>query len=201
MIPDVQSFSDRRRHSWRFRVAVALWSVVTALYCFGELLGDINPFFFIFALLWLAVPWVGLPVWAVAVAAEQLGHGAYKSAGLTALVPVLAIGTLAYGRYIGDAIRFERERPAYAARIDAARKGVVDNDIEVDQGPLMVAFFPWGGFLTTSYGAIFDETDQAAKPLAERLKYWHGRNVPAELKCPGDVLSLGGYFYVGHFTC
>jgi hypothetical protein len=53
----------------------------------------------------------------------------------------------------------------------------------------------------TSYGVVFDETDQMAKPLVLRRTAWSGRDVPPELKCEGRVLPVGGHFYLGRFAC
>jgi hypothetical protein len=203
LVPDGQTGGrDAKRGSALFRIAVLLWLMETGFYCIESLFGDSTVLGLLFLLsIWLIAFWVAVPIWAVLVAVARMRRRAYRAAGVAALVPILAIASYPHGRYIGDVIRFERERPSYVAALAAARAGKVEDNAEVYVGPPLIAFFPWGGFLTTSYGVIFDETGQAAKPLTVRLEAWAGRDIPMELKCPGDVLPLGGAFYVGHFTC
>jgi hypothetical protein len=185
-----------------FRSAVALWIIMTAFYCFGAFIDDGTIFLIAIASPPMLVFWVAVVMWAIGLAIGRVWRRLYRSALVAALVPMLAIGTLLHGRDLGDVVRFQIERPSYVAEIAAARSGDRHEQIEVAVGPPMVAFLPWGGFLSTFRGVVFDETDEIAKPLSVRLAAWGDREIPAELKsCPGDVLAVGGHFYIAHFFC
>lgn len=185
-----------------FRSAVALWIILSGIYCFLAFIDDDILFFTALGSLPLIVFWVGVVVWSSVLAAMRLWSHAYRPALRAALVLPLATGVIFYGQDVGDVVRFEIERPSYIAAIAAARGGRSDNEhVEIDVGPPMVAYFPWGGFLSVSYGVVFDETDQMVKPVAARREAWADRGVPVELKCEGGVLAVGGHFYVGRFSC
>jgi len=185
-----------------FRSAVALWTILTSVYCFGAFIGDNAWFLIALAGVPLLVFWSAVVLWASGVTAMRLRQRAYGPALCPALVPVLGTAALLYGQHIGDVLRFEIERPSYVAAVAALRAGGRYNDsVESDPGPPMVAYFPWGGMIWASYGVVFDETDQVAKPAAVRRAAWSDREVPTELKCDGDALPVGGHFYVGRFAC
>jgi len=105
------------------------------------------------------------------------------------------------GRDAGDLIRFQIERPELMVRVEAVRAGQkVDADI-ADAGPPLLAYFTWGGFLSTHYGVIYDETDNIAKEPAERDAAWNERFAHTEIVCPADIRPAGGHFYIAHISC
>lgn len=185
-----------------FRSAVALWTILTGFYCFGAFIDDGTWFLIAMAGVPVIVFWIAVMVWAIVLTAVRLRHRAYGPALRTALVPLLGTAAFFYGQNIGDVLRFELERPSYLAAVAALRAGGDHDDhVEVHLGPPMVAYFLWGGMIWASYGVVFDETDQVAKPTAARRAAWGDRDVPTELKCEGDALPVGGHFYVGRFAC
>lgn len=200
---DAAASEGRRiRRERVFRSAVVLWIIMTAFYCFGAFIDDGTIFLIALASPPMLVFWVAVVIWAIGLAIGRVWRRLYRPALVAALVPMVAIGTLRHGRDLGDVVRFEIERPSYVAEIAAARSGIRHEQIEVGVGPPMVAFLPWGGFLSTFRGVVFDETDEIAKPLPVRLAAWGDREIPAELKwCSGDVLPVGGHFYIAHFFC
>jgi hypothetical protein len=147
----------------------------------------------------MAVVWIVLSAFAGMLAIDRMKHHRHIAAILSALVPVIAVGMIWLGYYVGALIHFELARPGYAARIAAARSGVVDADVA--GGRPTVAFFGWGGFLGNSYGIVYDAGDVITEPLRTRQQAWQGRRVPGELLCDGTVTPFGGHFYYGSFTC
>jgi hypothetical protein len=147
----------------------------------------------------MAVVWIVLSAFAVMLAIERVKHHRRVPAILPALVPVIAVGMIWQGYYVGALVHFELARPGYVARIDAARLGVADADVAGERPT--VAFFAWGGFLSNSYGIVYDAGDVITKPLRVRQEAWQGRRVPGELLCDGTVTPFGGHFYYGSFTC
>lgn len=185
-----------------FRSAVALWVILTGFYCFAAFIDDGTTFLIALGSEPLIAFWIGVVAWSSVRLVMRLRSQAVRPALRAALVPALAIGAVLYGRDIGDVVRFEIERPSYVAAIAAVRAGSSDDShVESDIGPPLVAYFPWGGFLSVSYGVVFDEADQMAKPAAVRQEAWKARRIPFELTCEGAVLPVGGHFYIGRFSC
>jgi hypothetical protein len=153
-----------------------------------------GPVFTLKLLLWLVVP-----CGAFFMTIARLKRRAYVAAFPTALVVIAGFGVALYGPTIGALLRFEVERPTYVARIEKARAGGIDSEIAT--GLPILAFFPWGGFVTNTYGVIYDESKMIAEPLAVRRERWRDRVVPDGLLCEGRVTPLHGAFYLGDFVC
>ncbi|HUC64594.1 MAG TPA: hypothetical protein VMA53_04140 [Stellaceae bacterium] len=147
----------------------------------------------------MAVVWIVLSAFAVMRAIDRVKHHRRVAAILPALVPVIAVGMIWQGYYVGALVHFELARPGYVARIAAARSAVVDADFAGVRPT--VAFFAWGGFLSNTYGIVYDAGDVITKPLRVRQEAWQTRRVPGELLCDGSVMPFGGHFYYGSFTC
>jgi len=88
---------------------------------------------------------------------------------------------------------------AVVTPLEAARAGRDDPDIVT--GTSVVAFLPWSGSVTGSYGVVYDESDVIAKPLATRQELWRYHGVPGEFLCDGRVTPLGNHFYMAGFSC
>ncbi len=179
-------------------VATVAWLLVTAFYCAR----DVDPFYGLLVALASTVVtplWLIVPVWALVVAVRRLRSQAYVAAGLAALIPLVALAVPDYGPSLGVFLRFYLERPGYVARIEAARAGRDDPDIVT--GASVVAFFPWSGSATGTYGVVYDEFDVIGKPIAMRQELWRYRPVPGELLCDGKVRPLGNHFYMAGFIC
>jgi len=179
-------------------VAAIAWLIVTAFYCAR----DVDPFYglLVGVMSGVVTPlWLAVPAWALVVVVRRLQARAYVAAGLAALLPAIAVAVPSYGPFLGVFLRFQIERPAYAARIAAARAGRDDPDVFTS--PSIVAFFPWSGSAVGSYGVVYDESDVIAKPLARRQELWRYRGIPGELLCDGEAKPLGGHFYIAGFGC
>ena len=179
-------------------VAAVAWLLATAFYCAR----DTDPFYGLLVAVASTVVtplWLAVPAWALVVAVLRLRSRAYVAAALSALLPAIAVAVYDDGPFLGVFLRFQVERPGYVARIEAARAGRDDPNIVA--GPTLVAFFPWGGWVTGSFGVAYDESDVIAKPFALRRELWRDRRVPGEFRCDGSVSALGNHFYMAGFSC
>lgn len=178
--------------------AAVLWLIATAIYCAR----DANPLCgLLVALTVRAITplWLAVPAWALVAAVRRAQARAYAAAALAALIPAIAVAVPGYGPFLGVYLRFQTERPGYAARIDAAWAGRADPDIAAR--PSVIAFFPWRTSAAGSFGVVYDESDAIAEPLERRQALWRQRAVPPTLLCEGRVRPLGGHFYSAGFNC
>jgi hypothetical protein len=110
---------------------------------------------------------------------------------LTALLAFLNIGlTWRAGQVAGDYIHFLAKYPHYRSEISALPSGeprlLVDN---------------WGGVFIVSHGLVYDESDEIAKPDAERTEAWKKRASRTEAECVYGSTPIGGHFYFVGLHC
>jgi hypothetical protein len=93
--------------------------------------------------------------------------------------------------YLGDVIHFVVRKPYYDQQIAALPAG---------QPRLVV--FDWGGTSWTSFGLVYDESDQVALPKGRQSADWLAQASHSELSCGGyGVQSLWDHYYLASFPC
>jgi hypothetical protein len=158
-------------------------------------------FWFLLSEFALPLIWLAFLPWALVAAIASCLRRAVVDAALACSVLIIAVLVVLEGRYVGDFVRFQIERPHYVAALAAARSGHVSKDLAIAVDPPMLAYFEWGAFLSISYGVVYDQTDEIAKEPEERSDGWSGSRASDVLDCPADVRALGGHFYAAHISC
>jgi hypothetical protein len=59
----------------------------------------------------------------------------------------------------------------------------------------------WKGFASTSFGALYDESDEITKPAAERSEAWKKRADDLLYCGIGGWMPSGGHFYMIEIGC
>lgn len=118
---------------------------------------------------------------------------------LTGLMAALLGGTLIfalYGQITMDYLYFLSVRDGYLKQIAVKRAALHDPHAPI------VEYFPWDGFLSTEYGIVYDETDQANSIRHAFME--DGKNdddKSLDTECSIDVTPFGGHFYLRYFSC
>ena len=154
----------------------------------------------------LAVLWLVVPVGALIICLRRFLRRDFRPRwdwAVPALAGVVITGYLNYGPIaVGDIVRFRIERAGFEAKIDAVRAGRLPADDDTFAGPPMVAVFHWGGFLSEWVGVVYDESDYFGDTKNGPVPGWTASSLGEQiLACPSSVRSMGGHFYVAHFSC
>src|SRR5258708_1536790 len=104
----------KSRGSRFFHVVLVVWLALTACYSFNALL-DVELLLFSLPSIVAALVafWVAVSIWGVFRAVSRARRRAYPAALVAAVIPLVAVATVYFGRYLGDIIRFERDRAGY----------------------------------------------------------------------------------------
>jgi hypothetical protein len=153
----------------------------------------------------LAALWLIVPAWMLVGALRRALRRDLRPRWdwmVPALAGIVIAGYLTCGPLmVGDFIRFQIERTGYEAKIDDVRAGRLAVDDDMIAGTAMLAVFHWGGFLSKWEGVVYDEADYFPDPK-DPAPAWAKSSLGEEiLACPSSVRSMGGHFYVAHFTC
>lgn len=151
------------------------------------------------ALLWLSVPGGALYF-----AYRRLRSGRMRATAAWMIVPISLVVHTPAGHRLGDALIFELHKSQYqfvvrrtlAGHCSPPERGRWPAAVDFLQcKPPVIVIFPWGGFLSSWEGIVYDAADQIAKPPNLRQKAWRTSNVGTVLDDSGETLSLGGHYY------
>ena len=154
----------------------------------------------------LTVLWLIVPVWVLVDCLHRFLRRDFRPRwhwAVPALAGVVVAGYLSQGLFaMGDILRFQIERAGYQAKIDGVRSGRLPADDDTITGPPMVSVFHWGGFLSKWEGVVYDESDYFGDAKNSSAPVWTTSGLGEQiLACPSSVRSMGGHFYVAHFSC
>jgi len=181
------------------------------IYDYGDLalylvFGFLQPVLGVFgALLWLSTP-----CGALFLAYKRFRVRRIRAAAAWVLVPVSAVVLMPVGHRLGDALIFTLHESQYQFVVRQVAAGHCSPPeggrwpVAVDFlqcKPPVIVIFPWGGFLSSWEGVVYDAADQITKPPALRQKAWRASNVGSALDYSGATQSLGGHFFFGSGTC
>ncbi|MEE3624651.1 hypothetical protein UCD39_11700 [Nitrospirillum sp. BR 11752] len=115
------------------------------------------------------------------------------------LLPFVIIPTLVWHQELarplfltGEILHFQALRPLYLERIK----------VMSTTGAPKLALFIWGDWLTTSFGVVYDESDEVALPPERRSDAWTSRANQTLLTCGYSVdTDFGGHFYFVYLSC
>ncbi len=156
-----------------------------------------------------ALLWLSTPCGALFLAYKRLRIRRIRAAAAWLLVPVSAAVFMPLGHRLGDALIFKLHESQYQFVVRQAAAGhcsLADGrrwPLAVDFlqcKPPVIVIFPWGGFLSSWEGVIYDEADQITKPPTLRQKVWRASNVGSVLDYSGASQSLGGHYFFGSGT-
>lgn len=153
--------------------------------------------------LYLGLPffllWLSLLVWSIILAIRLLAQERWLIGLTSPVIPVLTFlaswWVMPYVEYPQDYEHFRAMRPSY----DAAIATLPKDGHRYDE-------FNWGGMLFASKGVVYDETDEVGLPFGRQSARWKKRMRPTDLTCGGEgpigeVMPLGGHYYVVSFGC
>lgn len=154
-----------------------------------------------------ATLWLSVPGGAIYMAYKRVRAGGIRAAAAWMLVPVSVTVLMPVGRRVGDGLIFELHKSQYEFIVRQAMAGHCSPPdggrwpIAVDYlqcKPPVIVIFPWGGFLSSWEGIVYDAADEVAKPPILRQKTWRETDVGGVLSDSGATQSLGGHYYFAH---
>lgn len=153
--------------------------------------------------------WLSTPCGALVLAYRRLRVRRARAAAAWLLVPVSVAVLMPVGHRLGDALIFKLHESRYQFVVRQAAAGHCsppDGErwpVAVDFlqcKPPIIVIFPWGGFLSSWEGVVYDAGDQIIKPPALRQKAWRASDVGSVLDYSGATQSLGGHYFFGGGT-
>ncbi|EGY01091.1 transmembrane protein [Nitrospirillum viridazoti Y2] len=132
-------------------------------------------------------------------AANAMWRRRWRRALSLMLLPLAVIPTLVWHQELarplfltGEILHFHALRPIYLGRIKAMP----------NIGAPKLALFIWGDWLATSYGVVYDESDEVALPSERRSDAWTSRADQTLLTCGYSLdMDFGGHFYFVSLSC
>ncbi|MDZ5650490.1 hypothetical protein [Nitrospirillum sp. BR 11828] len=132
-------------------------------------------------------------------AAHAIGRRRWRRALSLILLPLIVVPALKWREELarpifvtGEVLHFLALRPVYLRRIQAMP----------DTSAPKLALFIWGGWLATSYGIVYDESDEVALPAERRSNAWTSRTDQTLLSCGYSLdADFGGHFYFVNLSC
>lgn len=143
---------------------------------------------------------------ALCVSVRRLIQRSYVSALVWAMPALIGALAIQYGTRIGELARFRGNRSTYDRIIEGAKAGdcstlgkklpgqaIVDY---VHCRPPVVVIFAWTWFSAGWRGVIYDESDEIARPVAERSAGQTDERTRLLLSCSQASRNLGDHYYL-----
>lgn len=179
-----------------YRWALAVWALVSLAFCLRSLLRNETQEMLV-ALATFAI-WFAIGLWSLALAVHTALQKRFRSAAFACFMPLASWVLQDHGRDLGDAIRFQADKPAYLAGIAKLK--------QTDARP--VAFFPWGSHPSptppgsvTLHGVVFDPDGTILRSPEARRAAWRDRKVANVLLCQSFVQPMDQDFYLAWLNC